>query len=109
MLKNLVLVGTAVIMLGTASTATANSSQPLGGLNLNAYCQAKGFQGASLARGQLAHHAAVQNWQCATVGGQSQPINMTKACTWEYGETTQARFTNVHDAYTWACYSVRPK
>jgi hypothetical protein len=31
---------------------------------------------------------------------------MRNACTWQYGKTTQARFTDVHDAYTWVCYSV---
>jgi hypothetical protein len=109
MLKGLVLVATVAVMLATASAATADPPQALGGLNLSAYCQAKGFQGTSLPRGQLAHHAAVQNWRCAIVGGESQPINMTQACTWQYGDNAQARFTNVHDAYTWVCYSAGPE
>jgi hypothetical protein len=103
--RSLVLVATVIIMLATASTATADPPQPLGGLDLGAYCQAKGFDWVIFPRGQLAHHAAVQNWRCATVGGESLPINMNKACTWRYGNTTQARFTNVHDAYTWVCYA----
>jgi hypothetical protein len=102
----LALAATAAAMLAMASTAAADLARPVGGLDLTAYCQANGFQGASLPRGQLAHHAAVQNWRCASVGGESQPINMTQACKWEYGDSAHARFTDVHDAYTWACYSV---
>jgi hypothetical protein len=106
MLRILVVLTTVIVMLATASTATADPPQPLGGLNLWAYCQAKGFDGDIRPRGQLAHHGAVQNWRCATAGGDSQPINMKQACSWQYGNTAQARFTNVHDAHTWVCYSV---
>jgi hypothetical protein len=104
--KSWVFAAAAVVMLATASVATADVRRPLGGLDLTAYCQANGFHGASLPRGQLAHHAAVQNWRCAIVDGDSQPINMTSACKWEYGDSAHARFTDVHDAYTWGCYSV---
>ena len=106
MLRSLVLVATVIITLATASAATADAPQPLGGLDLGAYCQEKGFDWVIFPRGQLAHHAAVQNWRCATPGGESRPINMKDACAWRYGKTAQARFTNIHDAYTWVCYSV---
>jgi hypothetical protein len=106
MLRIFVVLTAVIVTLATASAATADPPQPLGGLNLGAYCQAKGFDGDISPRGQLAHHAAVQNWRCATASGESQPINMRKACTWHYGQSAQARFSNVHDAYTWLCYSV---
>jgi hypothetical protein len=105
MLRSLVLVATVIITLAMASTATADPPEPLGGLDLGAYCGAKGFDWVIFPRGQLAHHAAVQNWRCATVDGDSQPINMNKACMWSYGKTTHARFYDVHNAYTWLCYS----
>jgi hypothetical protein len=105
MLRSLALVSTVIIMLATASTAGAEPPQPLGGLDLGAYCRAEGFDWVIFPRGQLAHHAAVQNWRCATSEGDSQPINMSKACTWTYGKTTQARFYDLHNAYTWVCYS----
>jgi hypothetical protein len=106
MLRSLTLLAAVLVMLATASTAAADPPQPLGGLELGAYCKANGFDWVIFPRGQLAHHAAVQNWRCATPEGDSQPINMSKACTWSYGKRTHAHFYDVHNAYTWVCYSV---
>jgi len=90
----------------TPAVATADTPQPLGGLHLFEYCQAHGWETVIFPRGQLAPHAAVDNWRCAT-GDTSLPISMEQACKWEYGlDAVQARFTDVNDAFTWVCYAV---
>ena len=90
----------------SAGIASADTPQPLGGLDLMGYCQAHGWDTVIFPRGQLAPHAAVDNWRCAT-GDESLPISMEQACKWQYGlEAVQARFTNLNDAFTWVCYSV---
>ena len=31
---------------------------------------------------------------------------MTEACKWQYGvSSAKARFTDIHDAFSWVCYS----
>ena len=107
MLRSFLLLATVTITLGAASTAAADPPQPLGGLDLMGYCQARGFDTVILPRGRFARHAAVENWACANANGTSSPLNMKKACEWLYGPTgVQARFSDVNDAYTWVCYSV---
>jgi hypothetical protein len=87
-------------------TASADPPQSLGGLDLMAYCQAHGWDTVIFPRGQLAPHAAVDNWRCASED-ETLPINMEQACKWQYGiDDVQARFTDVNDAFTWVCYSV---
>jgi hypothetical protein len=80
--------------------------QALGGLNLDSYCQAHGWDSVIFPRGQLAPHAAVDNWRCVT-GDRAAPISMEQVCKWEYDlNAVQARFTDLNDAITWVCYSV---
>ena len=98
----------AVLAVLVSSTAGANADTPqlLGGLDLMAYCQANGWETVIFPSGQLAPHAAVDNWRCAT-GETSLPISMEQACKWMYGiNDVQARFTDLNDAFTWVCYSV---
>src|SRR5438477_8437104 len=64
--------------------ASADAPQLLGGLHLFEYCQAHGWDTVIFPRGQLAPHAAVDNWACAS-GDESIPISMEQACKWEYG------------------------
>jgi hypothetical protein len=106
-MKCIVAVAVAVALISfTPSVASADPPQPLGGLHLLEYCQAHGWETVIFPRGQLAPHAAVDNWRCAT-GDRSLPISMEQACKWEYGlEAVQARFTDLNDAFTWVCYSV---
>lgn len=97
---------TVAAMTFALSTASADPPQSLGGLDLMGYCQAQGWDTVIFPRGQLAPHAAVDNWRCAS-GDESLPINMEQACKWQYGiDDVQARFTDVNDAFTWVCYSV---
>jgi hypothetical protein len=88
------------------AAAVADPPQVLGGLNLLSYCQANGWDTVIFPRGQLAPHAAVDNWRCAT-GETSLPISMEQACKWMYDRNAvEARFTDVNDAFSWVCYSV---
>jgi hypothetical protein len=107
MLRTLALVAAALFVLATASMATAGAQRPLGGLDLKAYCQAKGFDNVTLQQGsQLGPNAAVNNWRCWNMTGETQPLSITQACKWEYGlNSANARFANIDDAYTWGCYA----
>ncbi len=108
MSKYVVLVAatTVAAMMFALPTASADPPQSLGGLDLFGYCQAQGWDTVIFPRGQLAPHAAVENWRCAS-GDVSLPVNMEQACKWQYGiDDVQARFTDVNDAFTWVCYSV---
>ena len=90
------------------SRAIADPPQPIAGqgLTLLEYCQAQGWETVIFPNGQLAPHAAVNNWRCAT-GDTSRPINMEQACKWQYGlDAVQARFTDLDDAFSWRCYTV---
>src|SRR5215216_276458 len=108
MSRYLLLVATLTVaaMMFALPTASADPPQSLGGLNLEAYCQAQGWETFIFPRGRLAPHAAVENWRCAS-GDESLPVNMELACKWQYGiDDVHARFTDVNDAFTWVCYSV---
>ena len=107
MWKPILLVVVTIAAISIApSVATADTPQPLGGLKLLDYCQAHGWETVIFPRGQLAPHAAVDNWRCAT-GDTSLPISMEQACKWQYGlNAVQARFTDLNDAFTWVCYTV---
>jgi hypothetical protein len=107
MSKVLVLFAAVVAVMSFAPTAAvADPPQALGGLKLLEYCQANGWDTVIFPRGELAPHAAVDNWRCAS-GDTSLPISMEQACKWQYDRNAvEARFTNVNDAFTWVCYSV---
>jgi hypothetical protein len=101
-----IVVAALTFLVSSIGVASADTPQPLGGLDLMAYCQANGWETVIFPRGQLAPHAAVDNWRCAT-GETSLPISMEQACKWMYGlNDVQARFTDLNDAFTWVCYSV---
>ena len=101
------IVGAALTFLvSSVAVSSADPPQPLGGLDLLGYCQANGWETVIFPRGQLAPHAAVDNWRCAT-GERSLPISMEQACKWMYGlDAVQAHFTDLNDAFSWVCYSV---
>jgi hypothetical protein len=107
MSKRVIVLVAAVVAVSFAPSAVrADPPQALGGLKLREYCQAQGWGDVIFPRGQLAPHAAVDNWRCVT-GDVSRPINMEQACKWMYGlDAVQARFTDVNDAFTWVCYAV---
>ena len=106
MWKRVLLLTVIVAALGSAPAATAGIPQLVGDLKLLDYCQAQGWETVIFPRGQLAPHAAVNNWRCAT-GETSLPISLEQACKWQYGlDAVQARFTDLNDAFSWACYTV---
>ena len=107
MRTRLALIATVLLAASIApSAAVADQPVALGGLMLLEYCQAQGWDTVIFPRGQLAPHAAVDNWRCAT-GSVSQPISMEQACKWQYSlDAVEARFTDLDDAFTWVCYAV---
>ena len=85
-------------------------SDPLGGLDLNGYCQSAGFAGVTLTKPQLGHNAAFNNWRCVTAHGTTHPFSFEQACKWQYGlQAVQAHPRDPDDAFTWTCYSVGAK
>jgi len=94
------------VALGIAPAANAGTPQLVGDLKLLGYCQAHGCATVVFPAGRLAPHAAVDDWRCAT-GDASLPISMEQACKWQYGlAAVQARFADLNDAFSWACYTV---
>jgi hypothetical protein len=94
------------------SFTNAGSKQLLGGLNVWAYCQSTGYPTVGYKRGFIeGPQAAYNNWVCQT--GEDQfnptdphPINMTKACQWQYDRTAvQAHPDDPDHAWSWKCYA----
>ncbi len=80
----------------------------LGGLNLDGYCYAIGYNVAILLNPHLGPNAAYNNWRCQASDGSVHPFSMEQACKWNYNiEQVQAHPTDPDDAYTWTCYSVQ--
>jgi hypothetical protein len=73
--------------------------QPIGGLDLPAYCRSIGYPKGAKTIGTTAY-----DWRCVNAGGELGGINTTKACQKAYGGTAVDRFRNFYDAYSWECY-----
>ena len=96
---------TAALSIGTGS-AIADPPQLLGGLTLNEYCQAQGYDGVVQTKPRLGPEAAIDNWRCV-IGATLHPFSMEQACMWQYGiEAVQARFLDRDDAFSWKCFSL---
>ena len=98
----------AVIGLVGASTARADPPTPLGGLELQTYCQSLGYTGTTLQKGFIVgEQAAYNNWRCYTgTPADTHPFSMEQACKWTYGlDAVQTHPLDPDDAFTWVCYS----
>ena len=98
----------AVIGLVGASTARADPPTPLGGLELQTYCQSLGYTGTTLQKGFIVREqAAYNNWRCYTgTPADTHPFSMEQACKWTYGlDAVQTHPLDPDDAFTWVCYS----
>jgi hypothetical protein len=106
--KRLLLFGMLLILGITLVLAIpAEAREPLGGLDLNGYCQAYGYDGATLTRDQIGVYAAYHNWKCLENGTPERFINMSSACEWQYGISSLTGWPqDPHDAYTWSCYEI---
>lgn len=98
----------AVTCLVGASAARADPPTPLGGLDLQSYCQSLGYTGVTLKKGFiLGEQAAYDNWRCYTgTPADTHSFSMEQACMWTYGpNAVQTHPLNADDAFTWVCYS----
>ncbi len=77
-----------------SSTPPPPTTTLLGGMNLSGYCGSIGQTGASLSS---------TTWTCLP---STTPINMTKACIWQYNDSNATAVqTDPNNPYTWACYT----
>ena len=70
-----------------------------GGVDLNGYCQARGYDAVSL-DGSTAY-----DWHCDS-GGTRYNIDMVDACGWQYGATGpwNPSYRDFNDPYSWECW-----
>ena len=79
--------------------------EPLGILDLDAYCRNIGYANSILTKPRLGPNAAFNNWRCQASDGDIHLFSMTQACQWQYQKNAvQAHPTDPDDAYTWVCY-----
>lgn len=86
----------------------------LGGLGLNEYCEALGYESVALHRGAtIGPDYAYENWACVEKGGHealiattgSAPPSMNDACLHQYpGEASYAYADEPNTADSWDCY-----
>jgi hypothetical protein len=77
----------------------------LGGMNLNAYCQSKGFGGATLTKARIGPGAAFNNWVCVSASGVQTPLNLQAACEYTFPQRPIApEAPDLNDAFSWHCY-----
>jgi hypothetical protein len=67
-----------------------------GGLDLNSYCQARGYTGVVLE----AHNA--YGWKCRDSGGGLHGMDLYDACAWQYGRGKPI-YGDFDDPYSWKC------
>ena len=74
-----------------------------GGLDLNSYCQARGYDGVSL-DGTTAY-----DWHC-DLGGATYGIDLVDACSWQYAPAYsgawEPRYSDFNNPYSWSCWRV---
>ena len=58
--------------------------EPLGILDLDAYCRNGGYANSILTKPRLGPNAAFNNWRCQASEGDVHPFSMTQACQWQY-------------------------
>jgi len=81
-----------------------SSERELGGVNLSAWCQRAGFEGAAL-DGPIRGKNAAYRWYCYR-GSERGQIDVTDACRRDYADgTAYARALDLDDAYSWRCYT----
>jgi lysophospholipase L1-like esterase len=82
----------------------ASAETQLGGVDLNRYCQSRGYDGAVLSGPRFAPNAAY-NWHCQK-GTTQSGIDVTVACREQYGNPSAvARALDLNDAYSWRCFA----
>jgi hypothetical protein len=86
--------------------ASADPPRPLGGLDLQGYCQSQGYDGVVLDGSAIGGHNVFNNWRCQ-IAGKNHPFSFEQACRWQYGlQAVQAHPTDKDNAFSWVCYAV---
>lgn len=79
-------------------------AKELGSVDLKAYCQRRGYDGAEL-DGPIEGPYAAYNWRCFD-STRTDSIDVQDACRAEYGlPDATAKAADLNDAYSWRCYS----
>ena len=97
-------------LLGTVSLPeSVKARQPIGELDLNAYCASQGFERSELSRERVGYQAAYGNWFCIKRDSKKM-INLEKACQWQYPKYELFAWPlDPDDAFTWRCFeSINP-
>jgi hypothetical protein len=81
----------------TPSQFTPQLSLLAGGVDVDRYCQQRGYSGATL------DNNTAYGWNCFTQTGQRAGISMTDACHEQYGPDFIDRLANYNNPYSWQC------
>jgi len=75
----------------------------VGGLVLDSYCQALGFDHSTV-NGPIVAPGAAFQWNCVAASGSETPISLQGACLYQYpGQVTIAYPQDPDNAYSWVC------
>lgn len=89
----------AVVNVRGAATGGSPGTRLLGGVDLRAYCVAKGYEREVL-QGDTAY-----DWRCEADENERDHISMTDACRWQYGTADVIdRVADFHNPYSWQCW-----
>ena len=87
--------------------ASANPPRPVGGLNLDGYCNSLGYSGGAtlIRRAVTGPNYAYDNWRCLNSDGSTHPFSMEQAC--KFDQQTRAILaqpTDPNNAFFWTCF-----
>jgi hypothetical protein len=88
-----------VAVILAARPSAPNHSLFLGHADIQRYCRATGYSGASL-DGSTAY-----DWHCMRPGGSKESLSVIEACRWQYRRPTAvARYSELHNPSSWQCW-----
>ena len=80
------------------------TERELGGVELDGYCRASGYENAVLI-GPAQGPNAAYGWRCESGDHGKIGISVDGACRWMYADpSAYSRATDLDDAYSWRCY-----
>jgi hypothetical protein len=95
---------------GTEPAPAPHRLVPLGGLDLDSYCQSTGYDYSDTIRPRSSPGAAYDNWFCFAFDGRRAAIDLLAACEATYRQRPiAARPSDPNDANTWVCYRIAGK
>jgi hypothetical protein len=97
------LIGLAGVLAAVSPAAAASAPQPLGGLDIGAYCRSLGHADAVLT-GSTAY-----DWHCVDGDGAHSDLTFEAACRWTYaGDAAVDRIGDFRDPTSVSCWRVTP-